>query len=194
MYGGSSTRIARGAGVGGTGVSAGVGGTGRSAGFGATGRTGGVCAPTTETAVIRNNVLSVMRFIALLSSVRRNVGSRCAQPRNDVALLERAVDEFQIHPISALEADDLHQNQLEILEQSPHGRIVGGRRVHEQTRTRQQVAGASRELCAGASLDLRGQRDEQRRGLAKVLGRLVLIGASHRAVGVYFGRPRRKGL
>ena len=66
--------------------------------------------------------------------------------------VERAVDEIEIGTIAAvLQTDDLHEHELEVVEQAAHRRIVGRRRIHEQTRTGEQIAGARRKLRAGSA-------------------------------------------
>src|SRR5512140_3746158 len=93
-------------------------GAGLVAGAGCAGRAGGVggsCAWTAPAAAI-SIMTPMVRFITV-SSIRRNVGDRCAQARNDVALFQRAVDDVQIGAIGVRpQTDDLCEHELEILE------------------------------------------------------------------------------
>src|SRR5215831_2072062 len=118
------TGIALGAGA--TGAFSGRGaGTGAGAGTGLAGGVGSWAMPTTDPATSETKA-SVIRFIAPLL-IRRNVSGRRTQPRNDVALFERAVDEVQLRAIpsilSVLKPDDLREHELEILEQGAHLRV-----------------------------------------------------------------------
>jgi len=50
-----------------------------------------------------------------------------------------------------LKPGDLRQHQLEILEQIAHVGVVRDRRVEQQARASQQVAGARCQLCVGTT-------------------------------------------
>src|SRR5262245_47194135 len=79
-------------------------------------------------------------------------GDRIANPGPQVVLGEAVGDEAEIlATILGIERGDLHQHQLEVLEQLL-GRGVGEPlRIQQQTRGRQQVACLAREVLGGVA-------------------------------------------
>ena len=109
----------------------------------------------------------------MVSVVGCVLGRGGAQPRDDVALVERLLNELHLRPARwialLLQSHDLHEYELEVLEQIAQRGIGSGLRVDQQACGEQQVIRALVNASSGReSLVSAGSAMSRRRRLAEV--------------------------